>query len=109
MQYSPIELCIDALITVTDINAYEKYNLDINNKVKDITHFERKIYAQDIIDIFKGEDGFTILTLIEDGEKKEMRVLEGNEFIENILNKVSLLNDNKDVHRFLNKKIKEIS
>jgi hypothetical protein len=102
-----IELYIDALISVTDLNAYERYNLNNKNEERDITTFERRVYTQDIIDVFKNNEGFTIITFIEEGEKKEIKVLEDCEMINDILGRVSSLNDNNEIKRLLMKKIKE--
>ena len=104
---SPIDFYIDVLMTFTDINAYEKYNSNIKNEIKDISFFKRRIYAQDIIDVFNNNEGFTIITFIEDGKKKEIKVLEDCNIIKNFLENISSLNVNNEVKRFLIKKIKE--
>ena len=99
-----IELYIDALFSVTDLNAYEKYNANPKNQLKDITYFKKQIYEGDIIKLSQGDDGFTVITLNEDGRTINVRVLETIEEIEMIINKMSLLRDDESIFTFLNAK-----
>ena len=106
MLTNTLEFRIDALFAVTDVNAYERYNRTNYEEIKDITSFKRQIYESDIIDISQGEDGFTVLTLIEDGEKVNIRILETIEEIQTILGRLELMRQDKDIQQYSNKKFR---
>lgn len=103
-----IELIIDALFSVTDLDAYEHYNLNPKKEMKDITYFKKQIYEGDIIKLSQGQDGFTIITIEEDGIKKDVRVLETIEEIQVIMEKMEILRKDEEILNFLTKKIDDL-
>lgn len=96
-----LEITIDALFSITNLDAYEEYNLNPKNGMKDISWFKKQIYCGDIIKLSQGQDGFTIITLDEDGKKHNIRVLETIEEIETIMNKIDLLKQDISISTFL--------
>jgi hypothetical protein len=104
-----VEIVIDALFTITDLDAYEKHNLNPKNELKDITFFRRPIYEGDIINLSQGEDGFTVITIDEDGEKKNVRILETIEEIQTVMAKMEILKSDEEIFNYLNEKYKNLS
>ena len=104
-----LEITIDALFSITDLDAYEKHNLNPKNELKDITFFRRPIYEGDIVNLSQGEDGFTVITIDEDGEKKNVRVLETIEEIQTVMAKIEILRNDEDIFNYLNEKYKNLS
>lgn len=104
-----IELYIDALFSVTNLDAYEKYNTNPKNELKDINLFKKQIYAGDIINLTQDEDGFTIIHIDEDGEKKKIKVLETIEEIQIMIDKISLLRNDESIFLFLQKKFDDLT
>lgn len=96
-----LEITIDALFSVTNLDAYEEYNLNPKNEMKDISFFKKQIYCGDIINVTQGQDGFTVITLDEDGKKYNVRVFETIEEIETIMDKMSLLKEDMSISTFL--------
>ena len=83
-----MEIVIDALFSVTDLDAYEIYNMNPNKEPKNISFFKRKIYEGDIVKLLQDENGFTNIIIDEDGKRKTIRVFETIEEIQSIMNKM---------------------
>lgn len=107
MKNSSIEIFLDALFSVTDVGAYERYNSNSHGVMRDILSFKRQVYVSEVVDISQGEDGFTIITVIEDGQKENVRILESIEEIQSIIGRIELMRGDEDINHYLNKKFKD--
>lgn len=102
------EIYIDALFAVTDMGAYEEYNNSHPQFPKDIKYFKRQIFYGDFLDISQSEDGFTLLSINEEGESKQIKILESIEEIQHVIMTIEKMNKDEDIVHYLYKKMKEI-
>ena len=103
-------ITIDELDNINDVllHLMTKYP-ESKEELKDITFFRRPIYEGDIINLSQGEDGFTVITLDEDGEKKNVRILETIEEVQTVMAKMEILKSDEEIFNYLNEKYKNLS
>lgn len=104
-----MEIVIDALFSVTDLDAYEIYNMNPNKEPKDISFFKRKIYEGDIVKLLQDENGFTNIIIDEDGKRKKIRIFETIEEIQSIINKMEILKNDNTISSYLNQKLSNLN
>jgi hypothetical protein len=104
-----MEIVIDALFSITDLDAYELHIIKPNEERKYISHFKRPIYVGDIVSLSQDDNGFTVITIDEDGERKKIRAFETIEEIQIVMNKMEILNRDESIFNFLNQKLENLN
>jgi hypothetical protein len=104
-----MEIVIDVLFSITDLDAYELHIIKPNEERKHISHFKRPIYVGDIVSLSQDDNGFTVITIDEDGERKKIRAFETIEEIQIVMNKMEILNRDESIFNFLNQKLENLN